>query len=412
MFFKFLFMLIFVLLGNLVLMVPARSVEIPLEKKGGVYVLPVRINGVLTLNFIVDSGAAEVCIPADVVLTLVRSGTIADSDFLPGQDFTLADGTVLRSPRFIIRELELGGKRITNVSALVVPVQGDLLLGQSLLERLDAWTLDNKRHVFIIETPKISSDSMPSGIPDKKGDSSRSGSETDTWREPITGMEFVWVPGGCFQMGCGPWVGECYVDQVPMHEVCLDGFWMGKFEVTQGEWKKIMGKNPSHFNKGDDYPVEQVSWNSVKAFIERLNGRNGGKLAFRLPTEAEWEYACRSGGRPEKYAGGQEIGDYGWYAENSGDLSHPVGKKAPNGLGLYDMTGNVWEWCEDFYAWDAYTRHSGKNPLFLDSSVGAGHVFRGGSWNTKEWNAQSVIRKAHMSTHRSLCVGFRLVRMP
>jgi formylglycine-generating enzyme required for sulfatase activity len=102
-----------------------------------------------------------------------------------------------------------------------------------------------------------------------------------TWAEPFTGMEFVWVPGGCFQMGCGSWADDCDDDEKPVHEVCLDGFWLGKYEVTQGQWKKVTGSNPAHFKKGNDWPVEQVSWK-----------------------EAQWEYACRSGGRQEKYAGG------------------------------------------------------------------------------------------------------------
>jgi hypothetical protein len=144
---------------SLVLLIPlllglfaahAIATEITLEKEGGVYKVPVRINGVITLKFILDSGASEVVIPADVVLTLLRTGTIREGDFLPGKTFSLADGSELKSPRFLIRELELGGMKISNVSGSVAPVAGDLLLGQSLLERLDSWALDNKRHVLVL----------------------------------------------------------------------------------------------------------------------------------------------------------------------------------------------------------------------------------------------------------------------
>lgn len=127
--------------------------EIPLVQHGGVYTLPVRINGVITLNFILDSGASEVCIPADVVMTLIRAGTIAQRDFLPGKAFSLADGSVVKSARFVIRELELGGHKIFNVPGAIGPVMGPLLLGQSLLAKLDTWTLDNQRHVLILGRP-------------------------------------------------------------------------------------------------------------------------------------------------------------------------------------------------------------------------------------------------------------------
>lgn len=131
----------------------ASAVEIPLEKQGGVYTLPVRINGVITLNFVLDSGASEVSIPADVASTLVRTGTIKEGDFLPGKVYSLADGSTLKSPRFLIRELEFGGIKISNVPGSVSPPAGELLLGQSLLERLDSWALDNRRHVLVLNSP-------------------------------------------------------------------------------------------------------------------------------------------------------------------------------------------------------------------------------------------------------------------
>ncbi len=170
---------------------------------------------------------------------------------------------------------------------------------------------------------------LPPGKPDEPR-----GPDGKTWTDSVTGMAFVWVPKGCFEMGCGTWTSDCDSDEKPVHEVCLDSFWMGKHEVTQGEWKKIMGNNPSTFKKGDKYPVERVSWNDAQEFIRRLNAKTGGRGKFRLPTEAEWEYACRSGGKPQKYAGGSDPDRVAWYGSNSGGSTHPVGTKAANGLGI------------------------------------------------------------------------------
>lgn len=133
---------------------PANGSEIPLKREGGVYTLPVRINKVIILDFILDSGASEVCIPADVIMTLLRAHTIEEADFLPGKSFSLADGSVMRSQRLTIRELELGDTKVVNVPAMVAPVRGSLLLGQSFLQKLDSWTIDNQRHALIVGAPR------------------------------------------------------------------------------------------------------------------------------------------------------------------------------------------------------------------------------------------------------------------
>lgn len=220
--------------------------------------------------------------------------------------------------------------------------------------------------------------------------------------ESATGMAFEWVPGGCFQMGRNR--GE--TDERPSHEVCLDSFWMGKYEVTQGQWEKIAGSNPAYFKRGDTHPVENVSWYDIEDFIEKLNARGQG--GFRLPTEAEWEYACRSGGKNQKYCGGSELDRVAWYAENSDGKTHPVGKKSANGLGLFDMSGNVWEWVADWYNKKYYYSSPRDNPKGPDR--GAFRVNRGGSW----YNVQAVVRAANRlyeepGIHRKY-VGFRLVR--
>jgi formylglycine-generating enzyme required for sulfatase activity len=236
------------------------------------------------------------------------------------------------------------------------------------------------------------------------------------WKEPVTGMEFVWVPGGCYEMGCGNWTSDCFRDEKPEHEVCVDGFWMGKTEVTQGQWKKIMKDNPSEFNKGDNYPVEEVRYSEAEKFIKKLASSSKGANEFRLPTEAEWEYAARSGGKPERYAGGSELDQVAWYKGNSDRSTHPVATKKPNGLDLFDMNGNVNEWCADTYKAWAYKRHKQNNPLFREE--GLTKVYRGGSWNSRQKEVRCSARSyevgieghAQQAVYKSNDLGFRLVR--
>jgi len=229
-----------------------------------------------------------------------------------------------------------------------------------------------------------------------------------SWTEPATGMEFVWVPAGCFQMGCGPWTSDCQDHEKPQHEVCVSGFWMGQYEVTQSQWEMIMGHNPSRF-KGSNNPVENVSWNMAKDFVARLNGR-GPVGGFSLPTEAQWEYACRAGGRREKYCGGDDVDRVAWYSNNSAGRIQPVGTRSPNALGLFDMSGNVWEWVEDVYDKEAYSRHSRNNPLITSGSKY--RVLRGGSWYVSPWFVRSTGRNKNSPDDRISMFGFRLVRMP
>ena len=180
----------------------------------------------------------------------------------------------------------------------------------------------------------------------------------------------VYVSGGTFIMG-----GDESSDQTPTHSVTLSSYYICKYEVTQALWRAVMGSNPSKF-KGDNLPVEQVSWNDCQTFINRLNNYTGRN--FRLPTEAEWEFAARGGNysRHYKYSGSNYISDVAWYCDNSGNRTHPVGTKKANELGLYDMSGNVWEWCSDRYG--SYSSYSQSNPTGATS--GFGRVERGGNW--------------------------------
>lgn len=228
----------------------------------------------------------------------------------------------------------------------------------------------------------------------------------ETYRDPTTGMEFVFVKGGFFEMG--DTFGDGDADEKPVHEVCVGDFWMGKYEVTQGQWQRIMGENPSYFKSGENYPIENVSWNDVQEFIRRLNQSSGKK--YRLPTEAEWEYAARSGGKREKWAGTSiegELREYAWYYVNSGRGTQPVGQKRPNGLGLYDMSGNVWEWCQDWYDENYYRNSPRNNPRGPDS--GSSKVVRGGSWYYSPWGIRASDRSWDGPSDRNDISGFRLI---
>ncbi len=256
--------------------------------------------------------------------------------------------------------------------------------------------------------------------------------------EPLTGMEFVFVKGGCFQMGCVedrfnlasaaiPWwqfplaligavlpvgcaavepevVSDCDSDEMPVHVVCVDDFWMGKHEVTQGQWKSIMGSNPSRFKKGDNYPVEKVLWKEIQEFIKRLRTRTG--MQYSLPSEAEWEYAARSGGKYEKYSGGYPVEEVAWHWNNSNGSTHPVGALQPNGLGIYDMSGNVWEFTRDLYRDDYYLKSPHENPAGAES--GMFRVIRGGAWFTPPLRVRTSNRSWLKSPGRRAVQGFRL----
>lgn len=224
--------------------------------------------------------------------------------------------------------------------------------------------------------------------------------------DPSTNIEFVYVKGGCYEMG--DVFGDGRQDQRPAHGVCIDSFHIGKYEVTQGQWQKIMGNNPSASQKGDNYPVEQVSWNDVQEFIVKLNKLSNEK--YRLPTEAEWEYAARSCGQKGKYAGTNddgEIGDYAWFSGNTEEMQ-PVGLKKPNHIGLHDMSGNVWEWVQDWYSADYYKISPKNNPT--GPTTGKWRVLRGGldAYMVAE-NVRVTNRFFHIQYKKDMPIaGFRL----
>jgi formylglycine-generating enzyme required for sulfatase activity len=230
-----------------------------------------------------------------------------------------------------------------------------------------------------------------------------------SFKDPLTGMEFVLVKSGCFEMGDTFGAGNPW--EKPVHEVCLKDFYLGKNEVTQGQWKRVMGGNPSNFKESDENPVEMVSWNDVQEFIRRLNQMSG--RSYRLPTEAEWEFAARSGGKKEEWAGTSnesELQEYAWFQENSAQRTHPVGRKKPNGLGFYDMSGNVWEWVNDWYDSEYYRNTPQNEP---QGPIGGQYkVLRGGSWNSSPWRVRAADRNRYEPSLRHGILGFRLGLSP
>jgi formylglycine-generating enzyme required for sulfatase activity len=217
-------------------------------------------------------------------------------------------------------------------------------------------------------------------------------------------MDFMLIPAGTFRMGSDSGAS----DEKPVHEVRISKpFYLGKYEVTQQEWQAIMGTNPSRFKDDPRLPVENVSWNDVQEFIQKLNAKEGG-TRYRLPTEAEWEYAARAG-TTTAYSFGNDagqLGEYAWYGANSGSKTHLVGQKKPNAWGLYDMHGNVWEWVEDWYG--PYTAGAAVDPA--GPSSGSYRVHRGGSWLYFARNCRSADRGNGAPGGRDGGLGFRLLR--
>jgi formylglycine-generating enzyme required for sulfatase activity len=257
----------------------------------------------------------------------------------------------------------------------------------------------------------------------------------EIWHEPVTGMTFVWVPGGCFEMGSPTVEAGRDPDESPVHKVCLDGFWMGKTEVTNAQYRQFKTDHVSKDYRGfsmnrNDQPVVYINWHDAKAFAKWLTKQNHGRYRFRLPTEAEWEYACRAettparywGEDPDKACGYANVADLTaerewpyWEVNNCDDgyaVTAPVGSFSPNAFGLYDMLGNVFEWNEDIYSKDAYRNHQRNNPIYLGE--GSDRVIRGGCWYSWPAGGRCAGRSDHppKGSDRDYFLGFRLVRTP
>ena len=235
-----------------------------------------------------------------------------------------------------------------------------------------------------------------------------------------TGIKFVMIPAGSFMMGSAITALEVaikyggksnwYRDEYPRHKVTITiPFYLGTTEITQSQWKRVMGSSPSYFQDcGMDCPVEQVSWDDVQEFVKKLNELEGS-TKYRLPTEAEWEYACRAGSTTRFFYGNDKdkLGEYAWNKQNSENQTHPAGQKKSNAWGLYDMYGNVWEWCQDWYDKGYYSRSPERDPKGSSSKE---RVIRGGSWN----NGANVLRSAERHNSepdlRYYSIGLRIAK--
>ena len=262
--------------------------------------------------------------------------------------------------------------------------------------RQTPWMASNLEGEFYFVSPSAASDPKPPSLQPTSPQVAQQPQPVQApkpsagvFTDPTTGMAFVAVSEGCFTANGKP--------------VCVNAFNIGTFEVTQGQWKMVMGSNPSRFSGcGDNCPVEWVSWNDAQQFIQRLNQQSGTK--YRLPTEAEWEYACLAG-PPHEYCGSNDINAVAWHEGNSGAQPHPVGQKQANAWGIYDMSGNVWEWVQDWYGEDYPT--GTKNPI--GPSVGTGRVARGGSWFTSRPDrVRASSRDKFSSNYSNYFLGFRL----
>ena len=266
------------------------------------------------------------------------------------------------------------------------------------------------------ETPKPEPET-PKPEPETPTDPVAGGSTGEVQTFSLPGgasMEFVWIEPGVFWMGSPDTEVGRYDDEGPLHEVEISrDFWLGKFEVTQGQWEAVMGDTATSYYKGDARrPVDSVSWDDVQRFIGRLNDAAGDSL-YRLPTEAEWEYACRAGSQT-RWSFGDDAGDltkYAWYRDNnSPEGTKPVGEKEPNAWGLHDMHGNVWEWVQDWYDDDYYDNSPRVDPEGPTS--GSVRVRRGGHFDLLPMSVRSAYRHLYSPDKRSSKIGVRLLRIP
>ncbi len=233
-------------------------------------------------------------------------------------------------------------------------------------------------------------------------------------------FDMVYVKGGTFRMGATEEQGsDAYSNEKPVHSVTLSDYYIGRCEVTQGLWEAVMGttleeqrdkvdKDRSLYGQGSDYPIYYVNWEEAQAFVKKLSAWTGKN--YVLPTEAQWEYAARGGAKSKgyKYSGSNEIDDVAWYEENSGESTHPVGIKAANELGIYDMSGNVWEWCSDWFG-----EYTDVVQTDLTAPVsGSFRVCRGGSWHNDAGICRVSFRDGYYPSGRSYDLGFRVALFP
>jgi clan AA aspartic protease (TIGR02281 family) len=377
---------------------PEPQTVIKMKKERGIFTIPCRVNG-RALEFVLDTGASDVFISQTEAMLMLRNGYLAENDFIGVKKYSLANGEVEEGVIVVLREMEIGGLKLFNVRAGITHTsEAPLLLGQSALNKLGKIEIDYANNTLTIKNSSSFVSAPGNGQP----------TESTDYADAQYGIEMVFVKGGTFIMGCTPeQEGACFENEEPAHQVALDDFYIGRYEVTQSQWKAVMGanNNPSEF-KGDNLPVENVSWEDAGFFIDRLNAQT--RETYRLPTEAEWEYAARGGdqSRGYRYSGSNNAEKAAWHYQNAERKTQPAGSKESNELGIYDMSGNVYEWVSDWYG--NYGGSPQTNPR--GPSLDAFRVIRGGSWDSDAVNTRISYRSGIVPEAGYFILGFRLAR--
>jgi clan AA aspartic protease (TIGR02281 family) len=351
---------------------------IKLKKSGGVYLIPCTVND-LPLNFIFDTGASDVSISITEAMFMLKNGFLETSEIKESVKYNIANGEIAEGTRINLKTIQVGNQVLHNIEASIIhSTQAPLLFGQTAMEKLGTYTFDYSNATLTLNNSNS-----------KKTEIVQNNTSPDLF-------DMISVTGGDFFMGSD----SGNDDEQPIHRVNLDSFSIGKYEVTQDQWLKVMGENPS-VTKCANCPVTNVSWNEIQTFLDKLNALT--KKKYRLPTEAEWEYASRGG---QKHHLNVTNGNYiYWNKLNSDWHAHAVGTSSPNSLGLYDMLGNVSEWCQDFYA--PYPSYYFKNPAELKN--GQFKILRGGNFTIEPRYCSETNRSKNNPIGSDYAWGFRIV---
>jgi len=323
--------------------------------------------------------------------------------YTPSTAMVIIDSKIYRGNGCVELELPVGDHSYVIAEDGYDPIEGVARLNATTPRIITETLLRTSKSPTVEKTPQSSSEPLPPSTVHQSDAVVTAHQNQAIETVTVRGVSFnmVRVDGGTFQMGSND--SEAESDEKPVHQVTLSSYSIGETEVTQELWQAVMGSNPSYF-KGANLPVEQVSWDACQEFIDKLNNLTGHR--FRLPTEAEWEYAARGGNKSRgyKYSGSNTIDDVAWYDGNSGGKTHPGKTKQSNELGLYDMSGNVWEWCQDRYG--KYSSGSQTNPT--GSNSGNRRVGHGGSWNHNARFCRFSIRGASSPSLFRNHLGLRL----
>ena len=359
----------------------------------GIYQVEARLDGYRPQKQTVTLGESD-----NKVITIPELQMISgrlNVDFRPLGSDVYIDGKKIGTTPFIFRNILIGQHRVE------IRKEGYETKTQTVTIK------ENEQTSLTGSLTALSTSAPQSSAASNSASSSSSDKEVFT----VNGVSFtmIRVEGGTFTMGATAEQGsDAYDSEKPAHEVTLSSYMISETEVTQALWQALMGNNPSKFSDNPQNPVEEVSWDDCQEFVKKLNSLTG--KSFRLPTEAEWEYAARGGSKSKhyKYSGSNSLDDVAWCSDNYGGKTHPVKGKSPNELGLYDMSGNVWEWCVDWYDREYYKSSPKSSPK--GPSTGSLRVLRGGGWNRNAWSCRVSYRDSHIPSHRGSYRGFRLAQ--